>query len=272
MIKKFNVFSRKKFVVLMKPIIAKMMISMTEKILNHTNVQNLIHSDEKFDIVVVEEFMNQAHKAFATHFGGHLVLLSTMGASIWISNNVGNPTPISYVPDPILGYSSHMTFVERLQNTLSYIMAQSFDRLYVNPKQNELIKKYFPNGPDLNDVMYNASIVLLNSHQSINQPVPYVPNMIDIGGFHVAKPKKLPNDLQKFLDNAKNGVVYFSLGSHLKSALMPVEKRQMILNAFSKLKEQVLWKWEEDDLPGKPENVHTQKWVPQQDVLGIFFV
>jgi hypothetical protein len=58
------------------------------------------------------------------------------------------------------------------------------------------------------------------------------------------------------------------LGSNLKSALLPNEKRQILLNTFSKLKETVLWKWEEDTLPGKPANVHIAKWLPQQDVLG----
>ncbi|KAJ3626604.1 hypothetical protein MTP99_017086 [Tenebrio molitor] len=99
-------------------------------------------------------------------------------------------------------------------------------------------------------------------------PVPYVPSMIDVGGLHVKTPKKLPMDLQQLLDNAKEGVIYFSLGSNLKSALLPNEKRQILLNTFSKLKETVLWKWEDDTLPGKPANVHIAKWLPQQDVLA----
>ncbi|KAJ8954683.1 hypothetical protein NQ318_011375 [Aromia moschata] len=92
--------------------------------------------------------------------------------------------------------------------------------------------------------------------------VPLVPSMIEIGGFHVAPPKKLPKDLQDYLDNASEGVIYFSLGSNLK------KKRDMLLRVFSKLKEKVLWKWEDDILPGQPPNVKLGKWFPQQDILA----
>ncbi|XP_044259861.1 UDP-glycosyltransferase UGT5-like [Tribolium madens] len=268
-IKEINPFSKNKMGILkIVSMMGNMMIKMTESALNHTNVEKLIHSGEKFDVVVVEEFLNPAHKAFATHFGAHLVSLSTMGANSWSNSFVGNPTPLSYVPNLLLGYTNNMTFLQRVLNTMFYVFHEGLNYFYIYPAHHKLIKKYFPNGPDLHDVLYNASIVLLNSHTSTNQPVPYVPKMIDIGGFHVAKPKKLPNELKTFLDNAKNGVIYFSLGSNIKSSLMPVEVRQMLLTTFAKLKEEVLWKWEEDDLPGKPPNVHIKKWVPQQDILA----
>ena len=70
------------------------------------------------------------------------------------------------------------------------------------------------------------------------------------------------------MDDAPNGVVYFSLGSNLQSAQMPESKRNVLLRAFSKLKQNVLWKWENDTLPGQPKNVKLGKWFPQSDILG----
>ncbi|KAJ3631053.1 hypothetical protein MTP99_012208 [Tenebrio molitor] len=268
-VKELNIFKKEKMnFLLLAPLMAKIMTDMTEQTLNHTNVQKLINSNEQFDVVIVEEFMNHAHKAFASHFKGNLVVLSTLGANSWINDLVGNPTPLSYIPDVVLGYSSNMTFMQRLWNALTYFYRQMINQIYVLPRHNQLIKDYFPNGPDIQDVLYNASIMLINSHQSTNQPVPYVPSMVDIGGFHIKPPKKLPQDLQEFLDNAKEGVVYFSLGSNMKSSLLPPEKRQAFLDSFAKLKQQVLWKWEEDILPGKPTNVRLGKWLPQQDILA----
>jgi hypothetical protein len=268
-VKELNIFKKEKMnFLLLAPLMAKIMTDMTEQTLNHTNVQKLINSNEQFDVVIVEEFMNHAHKAFASHFNGNLVALSTLGENSWINDLVGNPTPLSYIPDVVLGYSSNMTFMQRLWNALTYFYRQMINQIYVLPRHNQLIKDYFPNGPDIQDVLYNASIMLINSHQSTNQPVPYVPSMVDIGGFHIKPPKKLPQDLQEFLDNAKEGVVYFSLGSNMKSSLLPPEKRQAFLDSFSKLKQQVLWKWEEDTLPGKPTNVRLGKWLPQQDILA----
>lgn len=54
----------------------------------------------------------------------------------------------------------------------------------------------------------------------------------------------------------------------LKASDLPADKRAMLLGAFSRMKERVLWKWEAEDMPGKPENVMLKKWIPQQDVLG----
>lgn len=75
-------------------------------------------------------------------------------------------------------------------------------------------------------------------------------------------------DLQKFLDEAKDGVIYFSLGSSGRSDNLPEEKRSAILQAFSELPQKILWKWESDILPGQPKNVKIGKWLPQQDILG----
>ena len=74
--------------------------------------------------------------------------------------------------------------------------------------------------------------------------------------------------MQRYLDEASEGVIYFSLGSNVFSSNMPPEKRNMFIEAFSELPQKVLWKWESDTLPGKPPNVRVQKWLPQQDVLG----
>lgn len=92
--------------------------------------------------------------------------------------------------------------------------------------------------------------------------------MIEIGGFHVFPPKQLPEDLQKYLDDAQEGVVYFSMGSNVRSKHFPEEKKKSILSAFSKINLKVLWKYEDDDLSDIPTNVQLRKWLPQQDILG----
>ncbi|XP_044267725.1 UDP-glycosyltransferase UGT5-like isoform X1 [Tribolium madens] len=267
--KEINIFDMEKANPLfLIPLMVKLMLEMSENTLQHSNVQGLINSDEKFDVVIVEQFNNEAHKAFASHFKAPLILFSTIGASSWVNPLVGNSQPLAYVPEPLLSYSSEMTFNQRLINTIMYSIQQLCFHWYLVPQQNKLVKKYFPSNLELDDVLYNASIVLLNSHPSLNQPVPYVPNMIDVGGFHVQPVKKLPKDLQEFLANAKEGVIYFSLGSNIKSAEMPVEKREVFLKTFSKLKQKILWKWEDDVLPGQPSNVKLGKWLPQQDILA----
>jgi glucuronosyltransferase len=78
----------------------------------------------------------------------------------------------------------------------------------------------------------------------------------------------LYQELQKYLDEAPDGVIYFSMGSHMQSYLMLEFKGNAFLGAFSKLRQRVLWKWESDTLPGQASSVKFGKWLPQSDTLG----
>jgi hypothetical protein len=84
-VKGINVFEMEKegmFAIL--PILAKI-INMCEQTFNHTDVQKLIHSGDKFDVVIVELLMNDAHNILASHFNAPLVLFSTVGVNTWIN-------------------------------------------------------------------------------------------------------------------------------------------------------------------------------------------
>jgi len=65
-------------------------------------------------------------------------------------------------------------------------------------------------------------------------------------------------------------VIYFSMGSNLRSSNFKNATTKAFLEAFSKLKQRALWKWETDSLPGQPSNVMLGKWLPQSDILGEF--
>lgn len=241
---------------------------MTECTFKDPEVQQLLKSDEHFDVVVAEEFLAPALMALAHVFKAPLVLVSPMPSSNWNNDLFGNPAPLSYIPSMTSKLSSKMNFFQRIKNLYSETVDKIFRHVSFYPQQNEILHKYLPNAPHLDEIMYNASLILINSHVSVNDPVPHLPNMIEIGGYHVQPPKELPKDLKDYLDNAKEGVVYFSMGSNLKSADLPVHTREAILKSLSKLKQKVLWKFEADNLPGQPPNVKIQKWMPQSDILG----
>lgn len=68
--------------------------------------------------------------------------------------------------------------------------------------------------------------------------------------------------------SGKHGVIYVSFGTVLKASEMSAKTRKILLNVFSRLDQKVLWKWETDEMEGKPDNVKLMKWVPQQSVLA----
>ena len=56
----------------------------------------------------------------------------------------------------------------------------------------------------------------------------------------------------------------------IRADTLPEDKREAILHALGKLKQKVLWKWENDTLPNQPPNVFIRKWLPQREVLCKF--
>ncbi|XP_018563298.1 UDP-glucuronosyltransferase 2B10 [Anoplophora glabripennis] len=242
--------------------------SLTEKLLSHDNFQKLLKSQAKFDVVIVEYFLAEAILGVGKVFDAPVVLFSSLPSYSSSNNIFANPAPSSYVPHILTQYTGYMDLGERFVN-LAYNTFDAFYKYYyMFPLHDKLLKTYISKDLDLEDVMHNASLILLNSHPSISEPVPHVPNMIEIGGFHVKPPNELRLDLQMFMDEAVEGVVIFSMGSNLKSSDFSEQKLQAVLKSFGKIKQRVLWKFEEDSLPGLPSNVKLMKWLPQQDLLA----
>lgn len=73
--------------------------------------------------------------------------------------------------------------------------------------------------------------------------------------------------LKKILDDSKQGVIYFSMGSNLKSRDLPENMKRELLKMFGMLEQTVLWKLEED-VEDVPANVHILEWTPQESILG----
>ncbi|XP_068086153.1 UDP-glycosyltransferase UGT5 [Anabrus simplex] len=243
-----------------------------DHLLQSPNVQEVIHSkNQHFDLVILEAFANEAFLGFAHKFKAPVIFLCPFGGTHWMHSVVGNPSTFSYIPDTFLNFNDHMTFPQRIHNTLIGVIELLVRELYYLPQQDAIMRKYFNNSgpiPDIRELERQTSLLLLNSDVSLSYPRPMVPNAVQVGGMHIKPPKKLPEDLQKYLDVAPHGVIYFSMGSNLKSSQLPDEKRKALLDVFSKMKQKVMWKWEADTLPGQPANLMIRKWFPQSDILA----
>lgn len=67
--------------------------------------------------------------------------------------------------------------------------------------------------PTVFELGKSVSVMLQNSYAPMMSVKPNVPAIIDVGGLHISSPKPLPAELKKFLDEAKHGVIFFSLGN-----------------------------------------------------------
>jgi glucuronosyltransferase len=166
------------------------------RILQHPQVQSLINSkDLHFDAIIVEAFANECVLGFAHKFKASIIQICPFGGTHWMGDWVGNPNQYAYIPDPFLDYSHHMSFWERLVNTLNGVYWRTGQQLYNIPQQEAVMRQYFnytDDIPPLSEIVRNTSLLLLNNHFSLNYPKPLVPNMIEVGGMHVQPPMKLP--------------------------------------------------------------------------------
>lgn len=160
-----------------------------------------------------------------------------------------------------------MDFSQRIENFITKLFIRGYQELVAYPQQQTYLTKYFPNKFDLNNIMYNASLLLLNSDVTIGEAYDSNHATIDIGSFHIVQ-NKLPDNLQTFLDDAENGAIYFSLGTNLKSSDLNKEEIRKILEVFGGLKQRVLWKFEALGSVEVPNNVLVTDWLPQVDILG----
>ncbi|KAJ9601569.1 hypothetical protein L9F63_000312, partial [Diploptera punctata] len=248
-------------------------IAICELILRHPQIQQLIHSrDRHFDLIILEAYFGDCFIPFSKKFNAPVIKVSLFSGTPWMYDWIGNPTELSYVPDPYLDYTHKMTFSQRFWNVVTayfYRIVRTYDHM---PTMDSLVRKYYNFSEELPPLweveLEVTSLSFFNTHFCISYPRPLLPNAINIGGMHLKPPKKLPQDIQTYLDEAKHGVVYFSMGSVLSSAYFPEPIKKAFLEAFSKLKENVLWKFEAESLPGKPENVKIGKWLPQSDILA----
>ncbi|XP_055619397.1 UDP-glycosyltransferase UGT5-like [Toxorhynchites rutilus septentrionalis] len=240
-----------------------------ENVLQHPEVLKFLETEQHFDLVITESFLTESLYGFAQHFDAPLITFSTFGSSMWTNELVGTPAPLSHVSHFLLSSTDHMTFWERLQNCAMHL----YDRVYYHflylPKQKLFYDKAFPMAKlTFEQQMQNVSLVFLNQHFSLNFPRPYPPNMVEVGGIQLEETKPLPEDLQKFLDEAPDGVIYFCMGSNIKSVHFPKEKRDAFIKTFAKLKERVLWKFEDETIPNLPPNLKIKSWMPQKDILA----
>lgn len=148
---------------------------------------------------------------------------------------MGLVTPISHVSHTMLTYTDNMNFAQRWFNAIVSLYDLLLFHFSHTPTQNGIIKEHFGHLeplPSLSELRKNISIVFVNAHRSITYPRPTMPGLIYIGGAHIKPPKALPSDLQTFLDEAKHGVIYFSLGTIVNASKMPKEKLNVFIGKY----------------------------------------
>lgn len=62
-----------------------------------------------------------------------------------------------------------------------------------------------------------------------------------------------------------------SFGTNALASFIPQNIVESIVRVLSGMPYDVLWKWDEDNLPLNPKNIKISKWFPQSDILSKYF-
>ncbi|XP_075984663.1 UDP-glycosyltransferase UGT5-like [Anticarsia gemmatalis] len=256
---------------------SNLMIDMTVNTMENERIQKFLRDrTQKFDVVIGEWMFSDLYSIFAAVFECPLIWFSTIEPHWIVTNLVDGPLNPAYNNDYITARIAPFSFTERAKELWSVtigLLKHNFQYYY---KEEEAYKRliapvFKEQGrpvPSYDDVRYNASLLLGNTQVAIGDAVSLPQSYKHIGGYHIDdEVKPLPEDLKKIMDNAKHGVIYFSMGSNIKSKDLPAELKAGILDVFRGLKQTVIWKFEEV-LPDTPKNVHIVQWAPQQSILA----
>ena len=248
-------------------------MNIMEDHLKHPEVKMLMDNKntKKFDLIILEYLNYVPMLAFAEHFDAPVIgitSLDTFTPGHELMGNEANPV----IHPEILFACEHgkLNFWDRFESLkydlkVRYSMQPKMDQIYM-----KFIAKHFPNvTASLDELKERVALMMTNTHPAMGFNRPILPNTIQLGFMHIEQPKPLPTgDLKSFLDNSKNGVIYMSLGSNVQSKDLGQQSVDIFLKVFGTMKYDVLWKWEADTLPNKPDNVRISKWLPQSDLLA----
>ncbi|KAJ8709297.1 hypothetical protein PYW07_009123 [Mythimna separata] len=241
------------------------------------NVKKLIQDpNEHFDAVVVDLVESEVFAGLAVLYDCPMIWLYSMGAHWQVLRLIDRATNPAYDPDYLSPANTPLSFLERVDELWSRVKWQYRKTFIIQPEERKiyedtfglLVAKRGRTLPDYEDVIFNASLIFGNEHNAVRDRPSTPQNFKYIGGLHIEEPvKPLPKEFQDLIDNSKHGVIYFSMGSFLKSNSLPKPLIAELLRMFGELKQTVIWKFE-SDLPDVPKNVHIVHWAPQPSILA----
>ncbi|XP_011178887.3 UDP-glycosyltransferase UGT5 [Zeugodacus cucurbitae] len=228
----------------------------------------VLRQRQHFDVIIMEQFNSDCMTAVAHQLKAPFIALSSCAMMPWHYYRMGMPIETSTVPAVFMGQSEAMTFSGRLGNWFTFHAMRLLYDYYTTPITDAMVRHKFGHDlPSVGELSKETSMYFVNQHFSLSGVKPLPPSVIALGGIHIQKAKPLDTELQKFIDNAEHGVVFISWGSMIRADTLPPAKRDAIVRAVKRLKQRVIWKWENTTLEHKPDNLYASKWLPQRDIL-----
>ncbi|XP_065202682.1 UDP-glycosyltransferase UGT5-like [Planococcus citri] len=228
-------------------------------------------SDHSYDLLLLEAYNGNTDIYAGLSYKLKIPYVSVATTTLypWLSERIATPDNPSYIPVPFSGFTSKMTFYERIVNTVVYLTSKILYNLKSITESDAVARQLFGQDmPNLRNILENCSLTFTYTHSSMNPIRPLVPNVVEIAGVNIKGVNPLPEDIEKFINESEHGVLYFSMGSFLHSKMFPKDKLNALIAVFAQIPQRVIWKWESDTISVKTDKIYTASWLPQKDILA----
>ncbi len=154
----------------------------------------LLHSKERYDLIIVEGMLNDCVLPLVPMFDVPFIYMNGIAPTPWLLDAVGSPLALDHFPNPGFSFPDEMNLWQRTFNALSGLMAVYFRHWFVVPVVDRMAAKML--GDNLTSVeeieRRYLSLLITNTHFSINYQLPTSSAVIQAGGLHCVPAKPLP--------------------------------------------------------------------------------
>ncbi|XP_004533802.1 UDP-glucuronosyltransferase 1-3-like [Ceratitis capitata] len=228
----------------------------------------VLEEQQDFDVILMEQYNTDCLTAVAHRLKAPFIAMSSCSMLPWHFERMDMPSMTSSIPTHFLGESESMNFRGRLANWFVFHGMRLLYDIYTTPATDALVRhKLGHDLPSVGELSKRTAVYFVNQHFSLSGAKPLPPTVVELGGIHIQKSKPIDSNLKEFLDNAEHGVVFISWGSMIRAETLPLAKREALLRAINRLKQRVIWKWENGTLEHKSDNLYVSKWLPQREIL-----
>ncbi|CAJ0956584.1 unnamed protein product [Ranitomeya imitator] len=144
---------------------------------------------ENYDMVIVDP-NEMCGLVIANILDIKYVVFST---GLWFPVEVGAPAPLSYVPEFNSLLTDRMDLLERIKNTIVYLVSRFGINFIVLPKYDRIMRKYniLP-ARSMYELIQGSSLWLLCTDVALEFPRPTLPHVVYVGGILTKPVKPLP--------------------------------------------------------------------------------
>lgn len=144
---------------------------------------------EKYDLVLVDP-NEMCGFVIANILDVKYAVFST---GLWYPAEVGAPAPLSYVPEFNSLLTDRMDLLDRIRNTVVYLVSRFGVNFLVLPKYERIMKKYnvLPS-KSMYELIQGSCLWMLCTDVALEFPRPTLPNVVYVGGILTKPASPLP--------------------------------------------------------------------------------